>query len=77
MENMIFWVTLDNASTNDVFDDMLRTQLINKKELVCNGDFFHLCCCAHNLNFVVQEGLKEIDVVVQKIRESIKYARGS
>ena len=51
--------------------------MINKKELVCNGDFFHLCCCAHNLNFVVQEGLKEIDVVVQKIRESIKYVRGS
>ena len=25
IENMIFWVTLDNASTNDVFDDMLRT----------------------------------------------------
>ena len=24
IENMIFWVTLDNASTNDVFDDMLR-----------------------------------------------------
>ena len=26
---------------------------------------------------VVQDGLKEIDVVVQKIRESIKYVRGS
>ena len=40
-------------------------------------NFFHLRCCAHILNLVVQDGLKEIDVVVQKIRESIKYVRGS
>nr|XP_023923314.1 zinc finger BED domain-containing protein RICESLEEPER 2-like [Quercus suber] len=77
IENKIFCVTLDNASSNDVSIDMLRTQLINKKALVCNGEFFHLHCCAHILNLVVQDGLKEIDVVVQKIRESIKYVRGS
>ena len=77
IENMIFWVTLDNASTNDVFDDMLRIQLINKKALICNGDLFHLHCCAHILNLVVQDGLKEINVAIQKIHESIKYVRGS
>ncbi|KAK9995452.1 hypothetical protein SO802_020138 [Lithocarpus litseifolius] len=77
IENKIFCVTLDNASSNDVSIDMLRTQLINKKALVCNGEFFHLRCCAHILNLVVQDGLKEIDIVVQKIRESIKYVRGS
>ena len=70
-------MTLDNASSNDIFVDMLRTQLKNKKALVCNGEFFHLRCCAHILNLVVQDGLKEIDVVVQKIRESMKYVRSS
>ena len=40
-------------------------------------NFFHLRCCAHILNLVVQDGLKEIDVIVQKIRESMKYVRGS
>ena len=49
----------------------------NKKALVCNGEFFHLRCRAHILNLVVQDGLKEIDVVVQKIQESMKYVRGS
>ncbi|KAL4603777.1 hypothetical protein ACB092_10G148000 [Castanea dentata] len=77
IENKIFCVTLDNASSNDVSIDMLRTQLLNKKKVVCNGEFFHLLCCAHILNLVVQDGLKEIDVVVQKIRESIKYVRDS
>ncbi|KAL4637861.1 hypothetical protein ACB092_03G107800 [Castanea dentata] len=67
IEKKIFCVTLDNASSNDISVDMLRTQLKNKKALVCNGEFFHLRCY----------GLKEIDVVVQKICESIKYVRGS
>ncbi|KAK9990699.1 hypothetical protein SO802_025684 [Lithocarpus litseifolius] len=34
IENKIFCVMLDNASSNDVSIDMLRTQLINKKALV-------------------------------------------
>ena len=51
--------------------------MINKKALICNGDLFHLRCCAHILNLVVQDGLKEINVAIQKIHESIKYVRGS
>jgi hypothetical protein len=72
-----FSVTLDNASSNDVSVDMLRTQLNIKKALVCQGDLFHLRCCAHILNLIIQDGLKEIDGVVQKIRECIKYVKGS
>ena len=77
IENKIFSVTLDNASSNDVSVDMLRTQLNIKKALVCQNDLFHLCCCAHILNLIVQDGLKEIDGGVQKIRECIKYVKGS
>ena len=53
IENKIFSVTLDNASSNDVSVDMLRTQLNIKKALVCQGDLFHLHCCAHVLNLIV------------------------
>jgi hypothetical protein len=77
IENKVFSVTLDNASSNDTSVDMLRTQLNIKKALVCQGDLFHLRCCAHILNLIVQDGLKEIDGVVQKIRECIKYVKGS
>ncbi|KAB2611168.1 hypothetical protein D8674_019200 [Pyrus ussuriensis x Pyrus communis] len=45
--------------------------------LVMNGDFFHVRCCAHVLNLIVQDGLKEIDSSVVKIRECIKYIKGS
>ena len=77
IENKVFTVTLDNASSNDVSVDILRTQLSIRKALVCNGDFFHLRCCAHILNLIVQDGLKEIDIAIQKIRESVKYVKGS
>ena len=77
IENKVFSMTLDNASSNDVSVDILRTQLSIRKALVCNGDFFHLRCCAHILNLIVQDGLKEIDIAIQKIRESVKYVKGS
>jgi hypothetical protein len=53
IENKICSITLDNASSNDVSVDMLRTQLNIKKALVCQGDLFHLRCCAHVLNLIV------------------------
>jgi hypothetical protein len=48
-----------------------------KKALVCEDEFFHIRCCAHILNLIVQDGLKEIDSALQKIRDSVKYVRGS
>ncbi|XP_042958031.1 zinc finger BED domain-containing protein RICESLEEPER 1-like [Carya illinoinensis] len=69
--------TDDNASSNDVSVELLRTQLNIKKALLCDGEFFHLRCCAHILNLIVQDGLKDIDFAIQKVRESIKYVKGS
>lgn len=43
---------------------------------MCDGEFFHLRCWAHVLNLLVQDGLREIDIVVQKIHESIKCSKG-
>ncbi|KAG6682132.1 hypothetical protein I3842_13G123200 [Carya illinoinensis] len=77
IENKIFILTSDNASSNDVSVEILRTQLNSKKALICDGEFFHLQCCAHILNLVVQDGLKEIDCAIQKVRDSIKYVKGS
>jgi hypothetical protein len=77
IETKVFSITLDNASSNDVCVSLLRNQLNIKKTLVCEGGFFHIRCCAHILNLIVQDGLKEIDSALQKIRDSVKYVRGS
>jgi hypothetical protein len=77
IETKVFSITLDNASSNDVCVGLLRNQLNIKKALLCEGEFFHICYCAHILNLIVQDGLKEIDSAFQKIRDSVKYVRGS
>ncbi|KAH9712218.1 BED-type domain-containing protein [Citrus sinensis] len=77
IEKMIFSLTVDNALSNDVCVVMLKSQLRLKNALVCNGDFFHIRCCAHIINLIVQHGLKEIEKEIEKARESVKYVKGS
>ncbi|KAL5557277.1 hypothetical protein UlMin_039513 [Ulmus minor] len=77
IERKLFSLTLDNASSNDVSVEALGSQLQLKGLLPYNGEFFHLRCCCHILNLVVQDGLKHIDRAIEKIRESVKYVKGS
>jgi hypothetical protein len=77
IETKGFTITLDNASSNDVCVGLLRNQLNMKKALLCEGEFFHIRYCAYILNLIVQDGLKNIDSAFQKIRDSVKYVRGS
>ncbi|GJV52109.1 zinc finger BED domain-containing protein RICESLEEPER 2-like protein [Tanacetum coccineum] len=77
IEKKLFTITLDNASANDCCVDLLKNQFRLMKSLVYDGTLFHLRCCAHILNLIVQDGLKKIDDAVEKIRVSVKYIKGS
>ena len=77
IEGKIFTITLDNATSNDVSVDSLQMQLNLDGLLPLRGEFFHLRCCAHILNLVVQDGLKKIDYSVEKIRDTVKYVKAS
>ena len=66
IENKIFSITLDNAFANDVLQKTLKSQLVLQKGLVCDGEHFHVCCCAHILNLIVQEGLKVAEHALEK-----------
>ena len=71
LEKRVFSVTVDNASSNDNMQSILKRQL--QKDLVCNGEFFHVRCVAHILNLIVQDGLSVISGALEKIRESVKF----
>jgi hypothetical protein len=43
-----------------------------RKSLVVEGKLFHVRCCAHVTNLMVQDGLGEIDEIVDSIRDDIK-----
>lgn len=77
IQRKVFTITLDNVAANDVFVGLLRDHLSLNCSLVNGGEFLHVRCCAHILNLIVQEGLKKIDHAVDKIRECVKYVKGS
>ncbi|XP_071940029.1 zinc finger BED domain-containing protein RICESLEEPER 2-like [Coffea arabica] len=77
IERKLFAITLDNASANDSCVAILKNQFKLKNSLICDGMLFHVRCCAHILNLIVQDGLKEIDKSVELIRECVKYVKGS
>jgi hypothetical protein len=77
IDKKIFSITLDNASANDNMQVHLKRHLHMQGNLMGNGEFFHIRCSAHILNLIVQEGLKVASQALNKIRESVKYLKGS
>lgn len=77
IDSKIFSITLDNASNNDAMQKKLKERFELQDDLLCKGEFFHIKCCAHVLNIIVQEGIKEGADSFSKIRESVKYVKSS
>ncbi|XP_009600782.1 zinc finger BED domain-containing protein RICESLEEPER 2-like isoform X1 [Nicotiana tomentosiformis] len=42
-----------------------------------NGKHLHVRCMAHILNLIMQDGLKEIDASVTRVRNTVRYVRSS
>jgi len=75
IDKKIFSITLDNASANDNMQEHLKKHLRVQGNLMCGGEYFHIRCCAHILNLIVQEGLKWASEALHKIRDSVKYIK--
>uniref|UniRef100_A0A803MMN0 Uncharacterized protein n=1 Tax=Chenopodium quinoa TaxID=63459 RepID=A0A803MMN0_CHEQI len=68
-------VTVDNASSNDLAIKYLKKIFNLWDGCVLNYEFLHMRCAAHILNFVVKDGLKDVNVSVFKVRAAVKYVR--
>ena len=77
IDDKVWSATVDNASYNDVAIRMLKDNLSYKNQLALSGKLFHVRCCAHILNLLVQDGLSEIGDIIKNVRESVKYVTQS
>ncbi|XP_056695190.1 zinc finger BED domain-containing protein RICESLEEPER 2-like [Spinacia oleracea] len=73
IEKKVFTITVDNATNMDLFATRLECDLHACSPLPMNGKYFHIRCCAHILNLIVQDGLSVINGCIVKVREGVKY----
>ncbi|XP_042405095.1 zinc finger BED domain-containing protein RICESLEEPER 3-like [Zingiber officinale] len=77
IENKVFTIIVDNASSNDLAIRYMKDTIQRSRTLACKGNLFHIRCCAHILNLCIQDGLREIEDIIGKIRKSIEYVNSS
>lgn len=71
----VMCVTVDNASSNDSGVSYLRRHMNNAKTSIAEGKYLHMRCAAHIVNLIVQDGLKEVDTSVKRVRAAVKYIK--
>jgi len=79
IENRLFALTLDNASSNEVaVQDIISDLKENGNgSIVCDGIFFHVRCACHILNLVARDGLKVISATIGKVKSLVLAVKGS
>ncbi|KAL4574178.1 hypothetical protein LXL04_021003 [Taraxacum kok-saghyz] len=73
IENKIFTISVDNASNNDSAVKILSETFSRVKKLPCGGKLFHVRCCAHILNLMVQDGLSRINYIIEDILDTVTF----
>ena len=73
VDGKIMCIVLDNCSTNDAVFKVLKEKFHTK--LVSDVDVFHVKCSAHIVDLVVQKIIESINYVIVKFRENVKYIK--
>nr|KAJ0189953.1 hypothetical protein LSAT_V11C800446630 [Lactuca sativa] len=76
IDNKLSTLTLDNCSTNDAIVDKLLGTLTTSS-LILKGRIFHMRCCAHIINLIVQDGFYVIANAIENVRNSVSYLTSS
>ncbi|KAI3783257.1 hypothetical protein L1987_42333 [Smallanthus sonchifolius] len=72
IDRKVSTVTVDNCTTNDLLIHLLLDKL-SLGDLILGGRLFHMRCCAHILNLIVQDGLSVIAEGIERIRDSVGF----
>ncbi|KAF7143020.1 hypothetical protein RHSIM_Rhsim05G0158300 [Rhododendron simsii] len=73
----IFTMTVDNASSNGTAIEYLKRKTLDWKRTVLGHEYMHMRCCAHILNLIVVEGLKDMSESILRVRDVVRYVRSS
>ncbi|KAF7812886.1 zinc finger BED domain-containing protein RICESLEEPER 2-like [Senna tora] len=73
----VFSIKVDNAASNDVAISYLKKRIIARKGSVVRCELLRMRCCAHILNLIVMDGLKDVNDSILKIRNAVRYVRSS
>jgi hypothetical protein len=68
---------VDNVSSNGGTIKFLETVTKDRKGTILEYQFLHMRCCAHILNLIVEEGLKERESSISKMRDAVRYVKSS
>lgn len=68
---------MDNATSNDVAIRHLKSKLLDKNMISAGGQYLHMRCVAHIINLVVCEGLTDIGMSIRRVREAVRWIKGS
>ena len=75
--NEYFSVTVDNASSNDTAIAYFKKKLLTWGVSSVRSKYVHMRCFAHILNLVVNEGLKDGNLAMKRVREAVRYVKNS
>ena len=73
IEKKIFPISVDNASANDTAIGLLKNMFSRASPVVARRKLFHVPCCAHIFNLLVQYGLSLIQKVIENVRDGVTY----
>ncbi|XP_021767679.1 zinc finger BED domain-containing protein RICESLEEPER 2-like [Chenopodium quinoa] len=77
VDEKLFTITVDNASSNDVACSELRKMMQSKLSFIGNGDYMHMRCVAHIINLIVWDGLKKNKKSINKVRYVVRFVKSS
>jgi hypothetical protein len=77
IEDKITTITMDNASSNDVAATNLTGKFKARKSTKFIPKYFHVRCCAHIINLIVNDGIAPLEPLIAKLRETVKYLKKS
>uniref|UniRef100_A0A803M668 Zinc finger BED domain-containing protein RICESLEEPER 2-like n=1 Tax=Chenopodium quinoa TaxID=63459 RepID=A0A803M668_CHEQI len=76
IDDKLFTVTVDNASSNDVACAHL-SRMVRRTGCINDGKNLHVRCIAYIINLIVWDGIREHGVCIDRVRNAVKYVKNS